>query len=140
MYPRWHILFGLIFSIAVYLLFPITLLQASIIFLSSILIDIDHYLFYVKRKKDFSLPKAYRWHIHLGKIKANKKKSAMMFMHTIEFLILIAILSYFFNIFIYILIGLLFHMILDMLHHLQSKEYSLIRYIIIKNKHPERYI
>ena len=140
MYPRYHILLGLLFSLTIYLLFPITIIQASLLFLSSFLIDVDHYLFYIWRKKDFSLKNAYNYHIQLGKINPKNKKPAMMIFHTAEFIILLAILSYFIPILTFILIGLLFHLILDMFHHLTSKEYFLIKYLIIKHKHPRRYV
>ncbi|MEK6830589.1 MAG: hypothetical protein AABX77_01010, partial [Nanoarchaeota archaeon] len=55
MLPKYHIIIGLIASIAIYLIFNLTIFQASIIFLSSFLIDADHYLLYIFRKKDFSL-------------------------------------------------------------------------------------
>ena len=59
MLPKWHILFGAIFSMLVYFIFNINLFQVSLIFLASIFIDFDHYLFYVFRKKDFNLKRVY---------------------------------------------------------------------------------
>ena len=63
MLPKVHIIVGGIISILLYLLFPITILEVSLIFLSSFLIDFDHYLLYVVNKKDFSLKKSFRWFI-----------------------------------------------------------------------------
>ena len=53
MYPKHHILLGFIFSVFVFILFPkIGILGVSIIFLSSFLIDVDHYIGYAIRKRD----------------------------------------------------------------------------------------
>ena len=133
MLPKHHILLGFIFSIIVWILFPeIGFLNFSIIFLSSVLIDFDHYMFYVFRKRDLSLSEAYDWHLSLmGKI----RKPIMMIFHSIEFILLITLLAFFYQIFIFILVGILFHSIADIIDmyyrdKLHLREFSLIRYLI----------
>ncbi len=130
MLPKYHAIFGLISSILAYFMLPITLFQASLIFFASFLIDFDHYIWYVYKKRDFSLKRAYFY----LKNKVDKKPHLMIF-HTIEFLALIAILAYFIPIFIFILIGMLFHSILDVINlsyrnSLNSREFSLIRGLV----------
>lgn len=142
MLPKAHILLGGIFSIISYLLFPITAFQASLVFLSSVLIDVDHYIWYVQRKKDDSLKKAYIFFKALKKLK--KRKRIMMAFHTIEFLIFVAVLSYFFPFFLFILSGMLFHSILDAIdmnrnNELNLREFSLVRYLVLKHKNPSYY-
>lgn len=138
MLPRSHILFGMIFSFLIWLLFPITLLDASIIFLSSFLIDIDHYLLYMLRKKDFSLSHAYKYFYKTGMKVLNSKKKLkcpISFMHTAEFLILLAILSIFSHYLFLVFIGFLFHSILDIVmmikkNRMHAREFSLINYMV----------
>ena len=62
MYPKYHFFLGLLFSLLSWFLFPqINLVGFIIILLSSILIDVDHYLFFILVKKDFNLKKAHIW-------------------------------------------------------------------------------
>jgi len=136
MFPKWHILLGIIFSILLYILFKITLFQTLLVFLSSVLIDIDHYLFFVKRKKEFSLKKAFNWH---KKLVGKQHKPIMHVFHTIEFVTLILILSFFWDIFVFVLIGILFHSIIDIIDMFYNKwyglrEFSLIRYLLKDKK------
>ncbi len=146
MFPRYHILFGLFFSIFLFLIFPkISLVGAFIIFLSSFLVDFDHYLTYVIKNKDFSLKRSYRYYLKMRKIfrKKFKKNPKLKFwvqpFHTVEFLLLIFIFS-FFNIFLfYIFLGTLFHFFLDIIEMpfnkiLGGREFSFIRYLISDKK------
>ena len=113
MLPKYHALLGFVFTYIFYWFTSITIFQASLIFLASVLIDFDHYIWYVQRKKDYSLKKSYIWlkkNLHF-----KKPKPVMMIFHTIECIILIGILSFYFNIFLFILIGMLFHSILDVI-------------------------
>jgi hypothetical protein len=156
MYPSQHFIFGLIFSAILFFIFPkIGFLESSIILASTVLIDVDHYLYYVYKKKDFSLTRARKWFfknrdIYLGQIPAFQKENiygGICFLHGIEFILLLAILSFFVNIFIFILIGFFFHQILDLIemysfslypHKIISFFYS-INYTKHK-KLPEEYI
>jgi hypothetical protein len=131
MLPKTHILLGIIFSVLVYFLFHLTIFQASLILLASVLIDVDHYMFIVKRKKIWNLKKAYYWHKTLPK----DHKTMMHIFHTIEFMFLVLIISYFWNLFFFIFIGMLFHSILDLIDLFYNckfgvREFSCIRYIL----------
>jgi len=133
MLPKYHILLGFTLSILLYSFSLITLPQATLIFLSSFLIDIDHYLFYVKKKKDYNLKNAVIWFKETLFLK--KHKPMLVVFHTIEFIVLIAILSLYFKALIFILIGLLFHSITDLFYFIylgffNVREYSLIRYLV----------
>ena len=45
MLPRWHIIFGAIFTAIIWIFSPETkIIYLSLVFLSSVLIDFDHYL------------------------------------------------------------------------------------------------
>ena len=141
MLPKYHILLGVIFSGLLYWLLPLTLFQTLLVFLSAVLIDFDHYLWYVKRKKDWNLKNAYNY---LKKISENLKKPMMMIFHTIEFLIFVFLLSYLWKGFSFILIGIVFHSISDLLYFghknmLYVREFSLIRYLVLRKKYPDKY-
>ena len=131
MLPKTHIILGAIFSVLIYFIFQITLFQASLILFASIFIDVDHYVFYVSRKKNFNLKKAYYWHKGLPK----NHKTIMHIFHTLEFMILILILSFFWNGFFFIFIGMVFHSALDLIdifynYKFGVRELSFIRYIL----------
>ena len=118
MYLKQHFILTLILCIPLYFLFQE---KVIIIFLTGFLIDIDHYLEYIISHKNFSLKKAYKFYIKKGEIilKQAKKgiphrfKPYIHIFHTIEFLILIIILSFYSIYAKLILIGLIFHQILD---------------------------
>ena len=134
MLPKTHIILGAIFSAIILLIFQITIIESILIFLASFLIDVDHYLFYVFREKNYSLKKAYTWH---GAMEKNHRPIMHIF-HSIEFLILLGILSFFWKDFLFILIGILFHSALDIGSMLYDKnfarEMSLLRYLIRDKK------
>jgi hypothetical protein len=140
MLPKWHILFGAIFSLILLLLFSITPFQTILIFLSSVLIDFDHYMFGGVRNKTLNLKNIYFWHKSLSK----KHKPMMHILHSIEFILFIAILGCYFNFFLFILIGIVFHSILDIIdlknkNALNCREFSLIRFLILRKKYSKKY-
>jgi len=131
MLPKAHFILGFIFSLSLYFIFNLTPFEACLILLASVFIDVDHYLFIVKRKKNWNLKKAYYWHKGLPK----DHKTMMHIFHTIEFTILILILSYFWNGFFFIFLGMLFHSGLDLIDLFYyskygAREFSLIRYVL----------
>jgi len=130
MLPKAHIFFGAIFSIILHL-FGLTTFQCTIIFLSSFLIDFDHYAWFVMKKKNLSLKKAFYYLKTM-----DKKKPMLMFFHTIEFLFLILILSFFFDIFKFVFIGMMFHSVLDIIelkhtNELHLREFLFSRYLFL---------
>ena len=140
MYPKNHFIIGIFFCLFLHFISPqISFLGLILIFLSSILIDFDHYLWFIVNFRNFSLKKAY---LYLKNNKSKKNKRKLMVFHTIEFLILILILSSFFKLFIYVFIGTLFHILIDTIDLIfkirknkKSKRYfSLIYYFINLSK------
>jgi len=124
MYPKYHIILGFIFTLTLYFFFPqFNLFASSIIFLSSFLIDIDHYLGYVYLKKDLNPMNAVKWHfkeskesLSLSRQERNKRYAHLCIFHGIEILLLLYLLAYLNSIFLFILIGFSFHMILDIIY------------------------
>ena len=124
MYPKYHIILGFIFTITLFFLFPqFNIFALSIIFLSSFLIDIDHYLGHAYLKKDLNPFNALKWHFNLSKkeMKMDRKTRNMHYTHLcifhgIEILVILFFLSYINLIFLYIMIGFSFHMVLDIIY------------------------
>ncbi|MBU0894629.1 MAG: hypothetical protein KKF48_03285 [Nanoarchaeota archaeon] len=150
MRPSEHIFLGIIFSLFLFIFFPkIGFIGFLLIFLSTVLIDIDHYVYYVYKKRDLSLKKARKWNLELGKkcfylIQNKKQKNfhgVFCFFHGIEIIIIMFFLSIFSRIFLFISLGLTFHLLLDIYSEYRcigrvTSKFSLI-VDIIRNKKTE---
>jgi hypothetical protein len=145
MLVKYHVIFGFIFSILMYFALTLTLFEATIIFLSSFLIDVDHYLWYVFNKKDLNLKSSINWfnqkrkeYLSINPIKRQEFRKTILYFHNLEFLFIVFLLSYINKIFLFIIIGLIFHLILDIIDYIIIKEpfYSKLSIIIllIKNR------
>ncbi len=138
MLPKHHIAAGFFFALLVHLwIFPsVTLFGAVIIFLSTVLVDVDHYMIYLYRKKDFSLKGAYHYFIDMSnKLCASKKhRGPLLIFHTVEFLILLIALSFYHWYFSLIIVGIVFHMALDLYFMVQNnlmhaRSHSIVHHI-----------
>lgn len=150
MLPKWHILLGAIFSLILYLFTPFTSFDILIIFLSAVLIDIDHYIGYIiqhKKANPFhSVKWLYKASEHLRKIDKKtrqKYKSLIMFFHSLEFLIILLIATKFSTIAFLILTGFSFHIAIDLIYATFTKQelhpkLSII-YTLVKNKNRETF-
>jgi hypothetical protein len=146
MLPKTHIILGLIASLGILAIFPeIGFFYALIIFLSSFLIDFDHYLYYLLVKKDFSLKNAFSWFIEKRNFVMSlplnqrlKYKKIIMIFHGLECWILLALLIFVHKIFLFILIGIGIHMIFDLIELYRTKfplYYKLSQlYVYFRNK------
>jgi len=70
MLPKAHIFYGAIFSIILYLI-GLSAIESILTFLASFLIDFDHYLRYVLKKKRFQLKKCILFFKRIGEEKTN---------------------------------------------------------------------
>jgi hypothetical protein len=140
-----HIKINLILGLI--LLFFIKPFYVFIIFLSSILIDFDHYLYHIFEKKNFSLKKAYNWYLiereRFHNLSLNEKKKHRYFIfifHGSEVLIIFFILSRYYPSLFFVFLGFLFHFIEDLIiatkfKYLKRKLFlSYAIYLHIKNK------
>ncbi len=144
MLPRWHILLGAIFSILFWIIFPNTsLIYLALIFFSSFLIDFDHYVVAVMKRKSLSLFQAFGYFKELEKIelknyqKGIRNRGPFLLFHTIEFHLLVLIAGLFFTPFLYIFIGMAFHSLCDFYDmarqdRLYAREFFLVNWIIKK--------
>ena len=145
-----HIIYGAIFSIVVYFLFPfIGILEAIIIFLSSVLVDVDIYIYYVFKKKSLNLFKAYKWAINKKekfiKMPYKDRKNfyfGQRLLHGIEIIIILFLAGIFASKWIFLIfVGFSFHLLLDLIDQVTYYErvdkFSLI-HDLKKFKHLKR--
>lgn len=121
MYPKWHILWGAVFTALIWFFSQeISLLYLALIFIASFLIDFDHYVVAVKKTNKLSLKSALDYHeLQAAKTEKEAKKGIRRrgqfhIFHTIEFFILVALLGFIWEGFFFVLIGIIFHSLLDM--------------------------
>ena len=138
MYPQTHFAFGLLFIILLGIFTPLSPLALFLILASSILIDVDHWMVYVKEKKDFSIRRAYRWIIDNAEKHKKQGKTFLCIFHTIEFFIIMFILSFYSDIIFYITVGCSFHFLLDLIYSYlykgeSRKPLSIIAHLINNN-------
>ena len=150
MFPKHHIFLGTIFAAALFLIFPkIGLIGFLLIIASAVLMDADHYVYYVFKKRDLSLSRAYKWHLKkqkrlllLSRKQRNKVLGPFCFLHGIEILFILFLLGAFLSKYFYfLLIGAAFHLFLDIIYqrkiHDRLDRISLI-YDFIKFRNIER--
>jgi len=120
MLPKWHILYGFIFSLVLINFFNFSLFSGLIVFLASVFIDLDHVLFYFLKTKNLNPWKFYNWSMTRRKewLKlTNEERKIYKFpyfvLHGIELIIVLVALSYLHIFFFWILLGILLHFILD---------------------------
>jgi hypothetical protein len=146
-----HIILGILLSIFLYFLFPnLGIFSISIIFLSSFLIDVDHYIYYVYKYKSLSLKKAYFFFLEIKKkwiafSPAEKRQYQFLILlfHGVEFLFVLAVASFFSQIMLYIFIGSAFHLLVDWIELIYAKSPLYIKlspiYVHITNKHKKKF-
>ena len=131
MLPLRHLVFGILFGLILFAIFPqIGLTGFLLIVSSNVLIDIDHYLYYVYRKKDLNLKKAYSWYIDNGKkywtLSKKQQKNVyfgICFLHGIEAMIILFLFFFYFKspFYLFILTGFVFHQLLDLIEIIHDK-------------------
>jgi membrane-bound metal-dependent hydrolase YbcI (DUF457 family) len=150
MLPKWHILIGFLVTLILKITTSLSNAEIGLFFLASFLIDFDHYLYYVIRKRDFNPDNAYEWFIEkkqeslkLGLEERKKYKKVILIFHTLEFWVLLIVLSAFSKIFLVLLGGVLFHVLLDWMDLAALKEpiYFKLSLILtlIKNKNKKEF-
>ena len=123
MLPQNHLWLGIVVAGAIFLIFPsVGVANAGIILAASVLIDIDHYFYYIHKKKKISPIKAYKWYAR--NIKKHKKMSkeqrekvyfGTYTLHGVEILFLVFALGFFVHpVFYFIFIGFTIHLLSDL--------------------------
>ena len=116
---KWHILIGFIVSFILVRFIGFSPLAGLIIFLVSVLIDGDHYLWYAIEMNDWN---ALRWYnnsipkwFSLSIKERNKFKRGGFVLHSAGFWIILLILSFVHSFFLWVFLGVTLHMISDLL-------------------------
>ena len=152
MHLKEHITYGGAVSIA---LFPVFGIRVLFFFLGSVFIDLDHYIdfLYYSRFKKWSIKSMFALHNKMSEWKDKENICALEAFHTIEFLLaLLAVAFYFHSRELFLLFsGMLFHLTLDMIRLRQwgkgkifIRAFSFIEYWIRAQKmkrlgtHPEK--
>ena len=127
MLPSTHFIAS---TILVFLAWPFFGFWALAIYLGGFFVDVDHYLVYLFRKKDFSIPRSVEY------FKKDHRKGLYIF-HTIETIVPLFILAVYHIFFLATFIGLMTHLIMDWIYEIKKekrvKPLSII-YYILKNK------
>lgn len=130
MLPRWHIFFGAIFTLVVWYFVPkINYIYIALLFLSSFLIDFDHYVAGFLKTRKLSLRESFKYHNKLmEKEKAENKKGIRVrgdfhLFHTVEFHALIGLLGLLWAGFFYIFVGMIFHSLIDVISLLRGDRF-----------------
>ncbi len=101
------------------LIYPLFNWKALLVLIGGVLIDVDHYFRYVYKYRDFSIIKCHRYYeLMYQKNNFNECNDGLFVFHTIEFLLLIGVLSYFSTAVLVFAIGLLGHYLLDVIWHI----------------------
>lgn len=141
MLPRWHILLGAIFTAFIWLVFPETeWYNLALIFLSSFLIDFDHYMCAVRKTGKLGLFSAFAYHeklMQMHKKNKSKRKGDFHVFHTVEFHLLVFALGFFFEPFFYVFAGMVFHSLMDIIDliihgDLSRREFFLVNWLMRK--------
>lgn len=143
MLPHYHFIFSLI-VVFILLLLKFQWWQIALFFIAAFFIDIDHYFYFIYKKKSWNLKEAYLYFYNFNKRfkKGNNRKNKvelLMIFHNIETLILFIILTFIsFNIFFPLLLGIIVHYSLDTIVMLTCKEKKYKRpfslfYYLLKN-------
>jgi hypothetical protein len=136
MLPQIHLLISPIFSFLGFFFYNNYLFWV-LFFFAAVLIDFDHYLLFVFKKKDLNPFHAYDYCRYVHKIELDKsnQRSYLLIFHTIEFFIILFVLALFFRIFQPILFGVLFHEFTDLIYEAVQKDkkykraFSLVYYV-----------
>ncbi len=82
---------------------------------AGILIDADHYLAYVIRRRDLSVRRMFRYFNEFQSVERTVPYFGLCLFHTADILLLIGILSWFFPLLRPVVAGMLFHHLLDII-------------------------
>ena len=151
MYPKQHLIFSILLLIVLLIFFPqLGLIKVFLIILSNFLVDADHYLYYVYHKKDWSLKNSYNWFMQripkiggLSKKEQRRYKKTPLIFHGIEFSAILIFLSFLHPFLLWVLLGVVIHIVLDIIEQRKDKELVLSKisqiYVCIKNKNKKEF-
>ena len=106
----------LVSSILAAILYPIFQWKVLLIFVGGVLIDADHYLWYIYKYKKFNLVDSYKFYLKNMEINDfSNVTGILLIFHTIEFLLIMVLSSFYIKFAFIFTIGLLSHYLLDLI-------------------------
>tara|TARA_Y100000310_G_scaffold345208_1_gene462676 strand:+ start:4763 stop:5200 length:438 start_codon:yes stop_codon:yes gene_type:complete len=141
MIPRWHVLWGAVFTLVLWIVVPsISYLYLVLVFLSSFLIDFDHYWMVGWKEGKWRLKENLKRHREMGveeekeRDEGIRRRGHFHLFHTVEFHLLVGLLGLLWIGFFYIFIGMVFHSLLDVFWLLRKdrfyrREYFLVNWV-----------
>lgn len=100
--------------------------QLTFFAIGGVLIDVDHYLLYIVRRRSFSVRGMFRYFAELQPIQTTIPYVGLCIFHTLDFFIFLGLLALIYPPINYLLAGCLFHFAIDLLH-LRRKKVIFIR-------------
>jgi len=147
MLPKSHLLLGTILVSILFLFFPwVGIINLILVLLSTTFIDVDHYFYYIFKKRNLNLITAYKWYMNRARkfhslSVAEKKKlyHGFLIFHGFESLLILFLLGFFVSkIFYFILTGFSFHLFLDIfieaIYYDEFNKISILYNLIKKRK------
>lgn len=117
---KWHFSIGFLVSVILVYSFDFSIYAGIIIFVASWAIDIDHYFWFAVYTKDLNPFSAIKWHFKemklakkLTKEKKLKYAKGVFIFHSLPVLLILYLLSFLSNFFLFILIGFIIHLVVD---------------------------
>lgn len=108
MNPLFHFLITIPFC---YIIYPfIGPVNTALVFFGGWIFDFDHYLYCIFKHKNFSVIDCWRFHSPFA-----KEKDLLHVFHTIEFYVLILIISFYIEAIGFLFIGLIYHQLFDII-------------------------
>ena len=99
------------------ILYPLYNWKVILVFAGGVLIDIDHYFWYIYKYRKFNIFQAYKFFLkNMIKRDFSSVSGILLIFHTIEFLLIIVILSIYLDFIFIFATGLLLHYLLDLIY------------------------
>ena len=135
MRPQFHFLSSVLLIFAALKVYPDLGMNALWLFIGSFGIDFDYYLFYIYVTGDYNLGRMLK---HYEKHRTDTGQIRIF--HTAEFLILMTVGSFYFKFIKLTLVGMVLHILLDLLDLIIMRRNYRRRYFFITNWIREKFI
>ena len=113
-------------------LYPVFQWKVLLIFVGGVLIDADHYLWYIYKYKKFNLVDSYKFYLKNMEINDfTNVYGILLVFHTIEFLFIMVLLSFYNKLALLFTLGLLTHYVLDIIFILHISKRFIANHSVI---------